>query len=322
MFKCILCNSTELLYVMNSRDNSEKKIYNCKKCNMRQLYPRITNNEEILKNGKLEKQDLLRITSEIDKNNSVKSKHLENLHINYLLENDGIRYLKHFDNIINSNNLPKKLNVLDVGSGYGYFPFLINKKYNNIDITATDLNHNKLLYGKNTLKLDIKCIFEKIEDETFIKNNENKFDIITSWHVLEHVYDPVLWMKNILRLLKKNGICLLEIPNEDDELIELVPEYSKIIHFQDHVNYFYVKNIKQLLKICNIKENDYKISGVQRYGFYNYIDWLRFGTKSKVISDDYRNINNKPRHEIEKRWIEYRESNLNSDTIYIVIKNN
>ena len=25
MFKCILCNSTELLYVMNSRDNSEKK---------------------------------------------------------------------------------------------------------------------------------------------------------------------------------------------------------------------------------------------------------------------------------------------------------
>ena len=70
MFKCILCNSTELLYVMNSRDNSEKKIYDCKKCNMRQLYPRITNNEEILKNGKLEKQDLLRITSEMDKNNS------------------------------------------------------------------------------------------------------------------------------------------------------------------------------------------------------------------------------------------------------------
>ena len=201
MFKCILCKSTELLYVMNARDNSEKKIFNCKQCNMRQLHPRITNNEEILKNGKLENQDLLRNTSKMDRNKPVKSKHLGNLHINYILENDGDRYLNHFDNIINTYNLSKNLQVLDIGSGYGYFPFLISKKYNNIDITATDINHNKLLYGKNTLNLDFKCIFERIEDETFIKNNENKYDIITSWHVLEHVFEPVLWMKNILSFL-------------------------------------------------------------------------------------------------------------------------
>ena len=29
-----------------------------------------------------------------------------------------------------------------------------------------------------------------------------------------------------------------------------------------------------------------------RYGFYNYIDWIRYGTKDKVNGDDYRNINN------------------------------
>ena len=42
-----------------------------------------------------------------------------------------------------------------------------------------------------------------------------------------------------MRLLKDNGVFLFELPNEDDELINLVPEYSKIVHFQDPCNLSY-----------------------------------------------------------------------------------
>ena len=34
----------------------------------------------------------------------------------------------------------------------------------------------------------------------------------------------------------------LELPNEDDELLEKAPEYSNLIHFEDHVNYFNKEN--------------------------------------------------------------------------------
>ena len=62
------------------------------------------------------------------------------------------------------------------------------------------------------------------------------------------------------------------------------------------------------------------MTGVQRYGFYNYIDWIRYGTKDKVNGDDYRNINNLPRSKYEKSWIEEREKNLTSDTLLVTIK--
>jgi ubiquinone/menaquinone biosynthesis C-methylase UbiE len=212
--------------------------------------------------------------------------------------------------------------MLDVGTGYGYFPSRVKKTLKNIEITGLDLNHNKLNYGKNTLNFDFECMFNEIEDEKFIKENEETFDIITSWHVLEHVFDPILWTKNIIRLLKQGGIFIFEVPNEDDELIELSTNYSELIHFQDHVNYFHKINIEQLLDLCEVRKENYQISGVQRYGFYNYIDWLRHGTKDKVESDDYINLNNKPRNELENIWMKYRESNINSDTMYVVIKKN
>jgi len=138
--------------------------------------------------------------------------------------------------------------------------------------------------------------------------------------VLEHVYYPVLWIENIMQLLKDGGVLLLEFPNEDDELLQQSPEYSKLIHFEDHVNYFNKDTVTKLLIDCGISNSNFTVTGVQRYGFYNYIDWIRYGTKDKVNGDDYRNINNPPRSKYEKSWIEEREKNLTSDTLLVTIK--
>lgn len=323
-FNCILCNSNNLSFYMVSRDNENKKIYNCLDCKMRLLFPRILNTEEVLEYGKVEYQDTIRITSDKDKLELTNDKELTNKNLilcNQILEKDCIRYIQHISDIIKKYNMDNlNLKMLDVGTGYGYFPYKLGNLYKNIEITGLDLNHNKLNFGKKTLGFDFNCIFNKIEDEQFIEDNKEKFDIITSWHVLEHVFDPILWTNNIMRLLKKDGFFILEVPNEDDELIDLVPEYSKLIHFQDHVNYFHKENIIQLMKKCNIDEANFKIYGVQRYGFYNYIDWIRYGTRSKVESDDYINLNNKPRNKLEEIWMNYRETNINSDTMYIVIQ--
>tara|TARA_B100000579_G_C22334583_1_gene622083 strand:+ start:123 stop:503 length:381 start_codon:yes stop_codon:yes gene_type:complete len=126
-----------------------------------------------------------------------------------------------------------------------------------------------------------------------------------------------------MRLLKDGGIFLFELPNEDDELINLVPEYSKLIHFQDHVNYFNKDTLEFLFKKCNISKDKFNIWGCQRYGFYNYIEWIRYKIREKVTSDDYVNINinPKPRNVIEELWFKYREENLNCDTLVGTIKN-
>ncbi len=38
-------------------------------------------------------------------------------------------------------------------------------------------------------------------------------DCVTLWHVLEHLYDPVLWLKEIKRILKDDGKCIIALPN-------------------------------------------------------------------------------------------------------------
>ncbi len=42
---------------------------------------------------------------------------------------------------------------------------------------------------------------------------DNSFDIITMWHVLEHVYDPEAQITELKRLLKPKGTILIAVPN-------------------------------------------------------------------------------------------------------------
>ncbi len=43
----------------------------------------------------------------------------------------------------------------------------------------------------------------------------NGFDVITLWHVFEHIADPGLALDTIRQLLSPNGICVINMPNPD-----------------------------------------------------------------------------------------------------------
>jgi len=59
-------------------------------------------------------------------------------------------------------------------------------------------------------RLGLNVITGKLEDGNF---PENYFDVITLWHTLEHVDDPLSTLKEIYRILRKEGLIILEIPN-------------------------------------------------------------------------------------------------------------
>ena len=54
----------------------------------------------------------------------------------------------------------------------------------------------------------------KVEDESCIKNfSPESFDIISMWHVLEHVPDVNKRMQETKHLLKKQGYLIIALPN-------------------------------------------------------------------------------------------------------------
>lgn len=92
--------------------------------------------------------------------------------------------------------------VLEIGCGpataYPWF------KKNNIDWQGIDLDKNALAKAK---KLN-----EPVSSND-ISNYTDEYDLIYAHQVLEHITDPIVFMKNINKALKSNGILAVGVPN-------------------------------------------------------------------------------------------------------------
>lgn len=61
-------------------------------------------------------------------------------------------------------------------------------------------------------------------DITRLAFSEDIFDFIVCSHVLEHVSDDLVAMREMLRVMKTGGICIIQVPLQND-LLETV-EYA------------------------------------------------------------------------------------------------
>ena len=104
-------------------------------------------------------------------------------------------------NLINSHQ-PLKGKILDIGSGTG--DFLLECKNQNWDILGIEPNEKAktTAVGKG---IKIGDTIEQLES--------NSFDVITMWHVLEHVPDVEHQVAELKRLLKPSGTIIIAVPN-------------------------------------------------------------------------------------------------------------
>ena len=99
---------------------------------------------------------------------------------------------------------------LDVGCGSG---FSIKKASNELNCTCYGIDPDPGAYGvgrysdKSTIGLNIKKGFaEKID---FV---DESFDIVYCSHVLEHVNDEIKSLREMQRVLKKDGMLIIGMP--------------------------------------------------------------------------------------------------------------
>lgn len=102
----------------------------------------------------------------------------------------------------------KKLGkILDVGCGNGDF------------LSFLSLNNKWELYGVEPNPIGYNFSKQKIKDNIFNKDlldckfPTNYFDIVTMWHVLEHIYEPNEQLREINRTLKDDGLLIIAVPN-------------------------------------------------------------------------------------------------------------
>lgn len=136
----------------------------------------------------------------------------------------------------------KGTELLDVGCGTGDFLEICEK--NNWKVTGVEPNKKALKKGKQKLK---KALF--YSDLSEIKNK--KFDVITLWHVLEHVPNVSLYIKNLKQFLNKNGVLIVAVPNFKSYDATYYKKFWAAYDVPRHLWHFSKKAIKELF----LKEN-------------------------------------------------------------------
>ncbi|MDC3119136.1 class I SAM-dependent methyltransferase [Prochlorococcus sp. AH-716-K03] len=143
--------------------------------------------------------------------------------------------------------------VLDIGSGTGAFlEFLKN-------------NFNYKLYGtefadeviEDLVKIVGKKenIFHKVKIEDINFNNK-KFDVITMWGVLEHVYNPLQVLEKISSIISSNGIMLALIPNLNSRALKILGITTPTLDPRGHIHYFTDESINKAASLTGMKVID------------------------------------------------------------------
>jgi len=102
---------------------------------------------------------------------------------------------------------------LDVGCGNGVFLNWIREK--NIEVTGIEPSIKAWEYARS-LNLNVfNLTFEK-----YMKmfREKNKFHIIILNCVLEHIQDPLVFLKKCKELLRDNGVIYVSVPNDFNQL--------------------------------------------------------------------------------------------------------
>ncbi|HKX85642.1 MAG TPA: class I SAM-dependent methyltransferase, partial [Flavobacterium sp.] len=141
------------------------------------------------------------------------------------------------------NSLHKsKGSLLDIGAGTG--DFLVTAKANGWQITGIEPNENakKLAVSKG---VNFENNIESIENQ--------QFDVITMWHVLEHVPNVEHQIKELKRLLKPNGTIIIAVPNFKSFDAGYYGEFWAAYDVPRHLWHFSKTSIEKLFGKENMK---------------------------------------------------------------------
>jgi 2-polyprenyl-3-methyl-5-hydroxy-6-metoxy-1,4-benzoquinol methylase len=260
---CYLCNSENYRKRPGSvRDDLSISILECSDCSL--VYLSSLNH---IKKGHYENSGM----------------HDKDLDIKIWLEDtradDERRFLFLKDHMINKD-------VLDFGCGNG--GFLSRSKNSAKSVTGVELE----LAMQSSFKSRGINVFENLDKA---KKGSNKWNLITAFHVVEHLSDPISIIRDLSILLAKDGEIIIEVPSSEDALLTLYEnqEFQNFTYWSQHLFLFNAKTLQKLIKKSGLKLN--WIKHVQRYSIANHLHWLSKGKpeghkKWFFLDDDLLNI--------------------------------
>lgn len=133
----------------------------------------------------------------------------------------------------------KSKNVLEIGCFDGIL--LKELKKFNFEVEGCEPSEGANIAKKNGIKV-IKDFFKP-------QIYKKKFEIVFARHVLEHLEKPYLFMKNIIKVLSKDGYIIIEVPNISFYIKNGLLEVFSL----QHLHYFTPESMIKLFESLNLE---------------------------------------------------------------------
>lgn len=229
---CISCEGTQLSLYLKTKDyfltKEEFELYKCESCGMVLTSP-VPSEKEIERYYK---------SAEYLSHNSNR-KTLTSLVYKFVRKINIKRKFK----LINSFNTGST--ILDYGCGSGHLLEYFKKKGWKIYGVETNA-----LAQVTASKLNNINISENL-DTVFAK--ENSLDVITLWHVLEHIHNLNEVVNKLSILLNKSGILIIAVPNINSPDSKVFGEFWAGLDVPRHLYHFNAESMEQFLSKHNFK---------------------------------------------------------------------
>ncbi|HBK84201.1 MAG TPA: methyltransferase [Flavobacterium sp.] len=182
-----------------------------------------------------------------------------------------------------STQHPQKGDLLDIGAGTG--DFLIEAKNAGWNTIGFEPNKKakQIALSKNV------CLTDSLENLS-----PHSFDVITMWHVLEHVPDVEKQIAVLKSLLKPNGTIIIAVPNYKSFDAQYYKSFWAAYDVPRHLWHFSKISIqkifqKQQLQLYSIKPMWFDsfyvslLSEKYQHGKINYLKGFTIGLLSNII---------------------------------------
>ncbi|MAD97650.1 MAG: methyltransferase [Flavobacteriaceae bacterium] len=198
--------------------------------------------------------------------------------------------------LLNSLNLEEK-KVLDIGAGTGDFLKVCQEDGWQVSGTEPNSKARSLAASKG---------LELLEETSALSGLQ--FDVITMWHVLEHIEHLQTFIEELKGMLKPNGYLIVAVPNFKSYDANFYKEYWAAYDVPRHLWHFSQKSIKQLFLKKNIGLK--KVLPMKFDAYY-----------VSLLSEKYRSGKMRPLQAFYRGWLsnwKAKQSGEYSSLIYVL----
>lgn len=161
-------------------------------------------------------------------------------------------------------------------------PLLANKRVLDFGCGAGGFLSRARSFSKSVLGVELEARVREhwrgeIEITADLNSVQGSWDVVTSFHVLEHLTDPVRMLKKLAALLSEKGHMVIEVPSADDALLSLYEcdEFKKFTYWSQHLFLFNPQTLQRVAEMAGLKV--VSIIQHQRYPLSNHMYWLSQG---------------------------------------------